>query len=456
MHRPQSAKLSEQLSLRLLEGILSVARLSDLQGLLFDEIEQVVPCIGKLFLHRQDSENLTVSQYTFGEDLKNISEVYSQFSPNLSEDEFRLFRQVLESEVPLLVEKGSLDDADNFTRERFDWWQLESVLYIPLADAVIVLFSRHPILRSQVTEIQLISSLLAARINESIEHERLQQEKERILIARKSYQRMLKLTEKINYLLSLDEFFDFFMGELLEIFGFEIAGVQLEENGLLPPRHWKTVNSELEAKTREVMNYFADLGNAYKIDPPEGGSCYTYLNNKHMYVPDFSALAGLPMKPKDAIVMEMLDIKIKSIIQVPIRKSGSPVGVLQMWSFSHEVCLSENDIDTIYSICSIIPSIIRNSELYSTVAAQKEMLDFQHQELQEKNREVLDSIAYARRLQLNSLPSDSLLDQVIPQRVLIWLPRDIVGGDMYWVVSSGVFQYLAVFDCTGHGVPGAF
>ncbi len=78
------------------------------------------------------------------------------------------------------------------------------------------------------------------------------------------------------------------------------------------------------------------------------------------------------------------------------------------------------------------------------------------QQLQEKNDLIMDSIAYASRVQRAILPASPAGPDLASDRwFAIWRPRDIVGGDMYWSRSEGGRTLLAVADCTGHGVPGA-
>lgn len=88
------------------------------------------------------------------------------------------------------------------------------------------------------------------------------------------------------------------------------------------------------------------------------------------------------------------------------------------------------------------------------------LLSKQKEEIEIKNKEIVDSISYARRLQHAILPPEQLFAQV-GEYFLIYQPKDIVAGDFYWFTSvnetsTGEQAYLfAVADCTGHGVPGA-
>lgn len=75
--------------------------------------------------------------------------------------------------------------------------------------------------------------------------------------------------------------------------------------------------------------------------------------------------------------------------------------------------------------------------------------------IEEKNKQLLESIEYARRLQLGTLPTREELQNLFPASFWLYLPRDIVRGDFYWVGQREGIRYLAVADCTGHGVPSA-
>lgn len=73
-----------------------------------------------------------------------------------------------------------------------------------------------------------------------------------------------------------------------------------------------------------------------------------------------------------------------------------------------------------------------------------------------KNQQITDSIEYAKTLQDAILPSGSILKRNFNDYFIYYKPRDIVSGDFYWIHEDDESVYLAVVDCTGHGVPGAF
>jgi serine phosphatase RsbU (regulator of sigma subunit) len=96
----------------------------------------------------------------------------------------------------------------------------------------------------------------------------------------------------------------------------------------------------------------------------------------------------------------------------------------------------------------------------------KKLIEFQKEEVEEKNQEIVSSLRYAKRLQEALLPPKNLLDSFFDDNYFIlYHPRDIVCGDFYWARkikstpesgNSKDYLLIAVADCTGHGVPGAF
>jgi ligand-binding sensor domain-containing protein/serine phosphatase RsbU (regulator of sigma subunit) len=73
-------------------------------------------------------------------------------------------------------------------------------------------------------------------------------------------------------------------------------------------------------------------------------------------------------------------------------------------------------------------------------------------EIEEKNRDITASIRYAERIQRAMLPKEDTFEETF----VLFMPKDIVSGDFYWMYDNGDLQFIAVVDCTGHGVPGAF
>ena len=109
-------------------------------------------------------------------------------------------------------------------------------------------------------------------------------------------------------------------------------------------------------------------------------------------------------------------------------------------------------------------SLIRARELLKRLVEEKTMLLKQEKEvveavkyqLEEKNKDITDSINYAKRIQEAILPSQAAIYKNFPEAFIYYQPKDIVSGDFYWFTESEGYYFVAAVDCTGHGVPGAF
>jgi ligand-binding sensor domain-containing protein/serine phosphatase RsbU (regulator of sigma subunit) len=90
------------------------------------------------------------------------------------------------------------------------------------------------------------------------------------------------------------------------------------------------------------------------------------------------------------------------------------------------------------------------------IEEQKVKIETQRDEIAQKNKEITDSIHYAKHIQQAILPGKLSLEKSLPEHFIFFRPRDIVSGDFYWVEEKQERIIICAADCTGHGVPGAF
>lgn len=90
------------------------------------------------------------------------------------------------------------------------------------------------------------------------------------------------------------------------------------------------------------------------------------------------------------------------------------------------------------------------------IAEQKSFVEEQRDQISIQNKEITDSIQYARRIQQVVLPGKRTLEKILPEHLIFFRPRDIVSGDFYYVEQKEELVVVCAADCTGHGVPGAF
>jgi serine phosphatase RsbU (regulator of sigma subunit) len=90
------------------------------------------------------------------------------------------------------------------------------------------------------------------------------------------------------------------------------------------------------------------------------------------------------------------------------------------------------------------------------VVKQKEIAEEQKHIIEEKHKEITDSINYAERIQRSFLATKELLNENLNDYFVFFQPKDVVSGDFYWACPSPEGFIYITADCTGHGVPGAF
>jgi serine phosphatase RsbU (regulator of sigma subunit) len=141
---------------------------------------------------------------------------------------------------------------------------------------------------------------------------------------------------------------------------------------------------------------------------------------------------------------------VKSLVMVPIR-TIDPIGAIgNYWAKQRRP--SPEEISLLQSLADITAVTMENIQVYAEL---EERVRIRTAQLQEKNREITDSINYARRIQKAMLPPKEVLGNYFKDFFIIYKPKDIVAGDFYWFEHKQDLLFIAVADCTGHGVPGA-
>ena len=107
---------------------------------------------------------------------------------------------------------------------------------------------------------------------------------------------------------------------------------------------------------------------------------------------------------------------------------------------------------------TLTPILDENGNLQKIIAIDADVTRIKtaEQELTIKQQELTDSITYAHHIQVSMLPPPHLLSQHLREHFILYRPKDIVSGDFYWFRKRKNLSFLAVADCTGHGIPGAF
>jgi len=152
--------------------------------------------------------------------------------------------------------------------------------------------------------------------------------------------------------------------------------------------------------------------------------------------------------------------KIKSLLCIPLIKTGNVVGVLYLENNLTTGAFTDNRLEILNILSSQMAISVENSQLYENLEEKVKERTYQlneaYQEIKIKNENITDSINYAQRIQEAILPDINNIQNSFKDSFIFFQPRDIVSGDFYWFKESQDVVLIATVDCTGHGVPGAF
>jgi serine phosphatase RsbU (regulator of sigma subunit) len=155
---------------------------------------------------------------------------------------------------------------------------------------------------------------------------------------------------------------------------------------------------------------------------------------------------------EDSIELQQREIAIH-FAEVEIQEAKNKIQIQQLE-------IKQKNTMLFFSISALILFFIIILVVYNSFRNKKrvnQILEKQNNEIANKNKKIIDSIRYAQTIQQAILPIKSFIDKHF-DCFIIYQPKDIVSGDFYWFdyFESENKRIIAVVDCTGHGVPGAF
>lgn len=145
--------------------------------------------------------------------------------------------------------------------------------------------------------------------------------------------------------------------------------------------------------------------------------------------------------------------------QYETEKKDSEIAIQQEQLKTQEAENTKQKIMIIASGIALLMMIVAIFFIYRSYKQNKRnarVLAIKNHEIEEKNREITDSINYAKLIQQSLLASKEMLDKNLESYFILYKPKDIVSGDFYWASETNKGFLIACVDCTGHGVPGAF
>ena len=171
---------------------------------------------------------------------------------------------------------------------------------------------------------------------------------------------------------------------------------------------------------------------------------------------DYVRKTGKPLRfpseeinnPYESGEVTLFGSQSSSWLGVPLRFSDNTLGVMAVQCYDTTDAYSIRDEELLLFVSDHIARAIENVRA-------EEKIRKQHLMVLEQKQAITDSIKYARRIQIAALPSQAYINNILSDFFTIYIPKDILSGDFYWVREIEGYNVVIVADSTGHGVPGA-
>ncbi len=127
-------------------------------------------------------------------------------------------------------------------------------------------------------------------------------------------------------------------------------------------------------------------------------------------------------------------------------------------SVKYESYNTKDPENKVWEASTLTPIFDENDQIKKIIIIDSDITESKRQQkiIEQKNKDITDSISYAKKIQHAILPEDKLIQKYIPNSFVLYMTKDIVSGDFYWFAHMNDISIIAAIDCTGHGVPGAF
>ncbi|PIY09108.1 MAG: hypothetical protein COZ18_08775 [Flexibacter sp. CG_4_10_14_3_um_filter_32_15] len=167
-------------------------------------------------------------------------------------------------------------------------------------------------------------------------------------------------------------------------------------------------------------------------------SVQSFLDDKEIFIVDVKKEY---FKENKQHISTLLGKVPQTAFFIPLRIREKPIGVMTIQSFEKNP-YTEDNLALLRNLSTYVSIAVANANAYKLI--------------HDKNQSILDSMRYAKTIQGVLTPTEKSILNQFSDYCLVYSPKDIVSGDFYWLTKVNGFTFIAVVDCTGHGIPGAF
>jgi diguanylate cyclase (GGDEF)-like protein len=223
-----------------------------------------------------------------------------------------------------------------------------------------------------VEGLKQLAALFYNPLSVAIENAWLREFKDRFAATADEHARALKFIIEINNITSTDRIFELFAAELFRQIPFDCIGVFMLEKEALKNQAVLVSNEAYHDVRDEWSTYLKT--NDYLLENIDGGVSHVFLNNSQLMFPDVQAILHLPMSQKDQDCLRILKTP-HTLLVLPIRYQGKPIGCLVFFSLAKAIELSKADLQLLDVLSSFLGTAITNGTYFALSQAQNVELE---------------------------------------------------------------------------------
>lgn len=280
--------------------------------------------------------------------------------------------QVFENRMPTGITSNNLEDYPPITRVAFEGWGMKHLVVLPIQSTganrrpvgTLMLFSqRHSIAPSLLRRVTRVIEEAAAllRLHQTIatweaRAENLRKQEE-------DFQSVLRFIADMSNLATDEDIYPRIEREFMNRFDLDMTGILLSDGEKLRCVH-TMIGIEGHPRAEPWMQHCHQL--SYAIAQAEGASSHAFQYNQPLFFGDIPSIRKIAMSEKDRANLDILE-DLQTFAIIPIRKQGTPIGLLWLGSTQRKEALSPEQLVLIRHLCDFLGAIIDNAHTYTRI-----------------------------------------------------------------------------------------
>lgn len=389
----EKLKKEQEKYLNVIKKLSGTIKLEEVLSIMGNRIEEVANIDGYLInIFDESIETLICRKNKMPDKFKALEQTYDNYRFSRKDDIF--LSKAIGQKQPVLIEKNDpLLSSNKQINALLLGWEADYLCYIPIITAnntkptgIIYIFGKGNLHQKTICSLQEISCIFVDSIINSQKYNNLMRKEHVVNSQIEERKNFLHFVSEVNNLTSANEIYKKISTEIFRIFPFDTLGL-LIQNGDILEEVYATVRNP---KDEHIIKRWHDFMHKtpYSANRVDGAYTICFQNDLTLFFPSTEDILHLPMTQKDKEILKITK-KVKSIIHVPMRKDGKPIGVLSANSVIKKISMSKEEIEHIEMLSAFAATAIVNAGLYTTIADQKKEIENTLVELKETQKKLV-------------------------------------------------------------------